>query len=68
MQLELFPSPYVPYQCDPTAIARGVFRYEVAEALKVLRNVGALRTEEARFWCICELGRLLAQLCPNNVA
>lgn len=69
MQLDIFPSPdHAPHRSDPAMIARGIFQYEVTEALKVLRTCGALRTESERIWCQQELERLLVQLCPGTVS
>jgi hypothetical protein len=67
MQLEMFRDD-VPHPIDLTTIARGVFRYEVAEALRVMRNIGMLHTETERVWCKKELGRLLDNLTSGDIA
>jgi hypothetical protein len=69
MQLDMFPATDPPLNpIDLAAIARGVFQYEVADALKVMCHCGALRDKQDIDWCQEELARLLAQLRPDDVS
>jgi hypothetical protein len=47
---------------DPAAIARHIFRDELADVLKVLHNCGTLHTYDEKLWCLRELARLLDEL------
>jgi hypothetical protein len=56
------------YAGDPATIARCVFRDELRDVLKVLKNCGALHTASERQWCAEELQRILVDLFDDDTA
>jgi hypothetical protein len=68
MQLEMFRPPDAFDYSDPAHIARKVYHEKVLDALKVLRNLGALTTTLDRAWCLEELQLLIALVSPGEPA
>jgi hypothetical protein len=61
-------TPFRSYTGNPATIARSNFRYELRDALVVLKNCGALRLAEDSAWCIAELQRLLIEMLTDDMA
>jgi hypothetical protein len=55
------------YCGDPAYIAQQVFRDEVRDILRVLKNCGVLGTADERRWCLEQLTQLLAELDSSDL-